>query len=105
MPVGATSRTMTKSPVSARGPFLIGSHDRLWDNAVIPTWPVERPLLAEVGASASALDHRRRLAAVAPGFDRVGLIIETLPMTRRDIFNTKTVGSFYTFEMVGMPTC
>ena len=48
--------------------FLIGSHDRFWDNAVIPTWPVDRPLPAEADASACIRDRRLRVAAVAPGF-------------------------------------
>ena len=38
------------------------------DLAVIPTWPVDRPLPAEADAGAWVLDRRQRVAAVAPGF-------------------------------------
>ena len=51
------------------GSHLDGSaNDGIWDNAVIPTWPVDRPLPAEADASVCVLDRRRRAAAVAPGF-------------------------------------
>ena len=73
------------------------------DKAVIPTWPVDRPPLAEADAGTCVLDWRRRMAAVAPGFagpqqsdglpmaalcvrlrgvsGRVGIVIETPNVT------------------------
>jgi hypothetical protein len=41
---------------------------RTCDEAVIPTWPVDRPLPAAAVARALDLDRRQRVASVAASF-------------------------------------
>ena len=62
----ARAQKPSSIPDSSKGALNGG----LWDEVVIPAWPVDRPLPAEADANACVLDRRWRVVAVAPGFTR-----------------------------------